>query len=206
MSRLILLTGLTGSGKTHLLQSLAAQGHQVIDLERLCRHRGSAFGGLNQPAQPSQGDFNRQLTHLFGTFNPELPVFLEQKGSCVGRLRLPDWLLALSAKATVIYLDVPAGIRIQRILGMYAEATNEQFADKLAILASRLPASTQQAASQALQSHDRHTFIGLLLSYYDAASRYTPPAAPAHRIFVPTLDQTQALAQILPLAGAFTSA
>jgi tRNA 2-selenouridine synthase len=202
---LILLAGRTGSGKTQMLQSLAARGQQVVDLELLARHRGSAFGGLAQPAQPSQPAFNQQLISLFGMFNPTRPVFLEQKGSCIGRLRLPDWLRTPLPNATVIYLDVPLEVRIERILLMYGEVTNEQFAATLAKLAGRLPAATRQAASEALARNDRYTFIRLLVSYYDTTRRYASPTPPGHKIFVPTLDQTAAVDQVLKVAGALTS-
>jgi tRNA 2-selenouridine synthase len=39
-----ILGGCTGSGKTEILQVLAAKGEQVIDLEKLANHKGSAFG------------------------------------------------------------------------------------------------------------------------------------------------------------------
>jgi tRNA 2-selenouridine synthase len=46
--------GKTGSGKTHILAEMQAQGAQVLCLESIGRHRGSSFGGIGQAAQPSQ--------------------------------------------------------------------------------------------------------------------------------------------------------
>nr|HPK39887.1 hypothetical protein [Bacteroidales bacterium] len=40
------LGGLTGSGKTERLREMAGAGEQVIDLEGLAGHKGSAFGNL----------------------------------------------------------------------------------------------------------------------------------------------------------------
>jgi tRNA 2-selenouridine synthase len=40
-----ILGGYTGTGKTEILHSLKKRGQQVIDLEGLANHRGSAFGG-----------------------------------------------------------------------------------------------------------------------------------------------------------------
>ena len=40
------LCGRTGSGKTRLLQALAAQGAQMLDLEGLAGHRGSVLGAV----------------------------------------------------------------------------------------------------------------------------------------------------------------
>ena len=40
------ICGTTGSGKTRLLQALAQQGAQVLDLEALARHRSSVLGAI----------------------------------------------------------------------------------------------------------------------------------------------------------------
>jgi len=48
--QIVLLTGCTGSGKSEVLWALKEQGEQVLDLEGLANHKGSAFGGLLMPA------------------------------------------------------------------------------------------------------------------------------------------------------------
>ena len=62
--RLILLDGNTGTAKTELLALLAARGAQVVDLEHLAAHRGSLFGGVEQP-QPSQKAFEGALARAW---------------------------------------------------------------------------------------------------------------------------------------------
>jgi len=58
--------GYTGSGKTELLKQFADLGERVIDLESLAHHKGSAFGNIGMPAQPSQEMFeNRIALKLF---------------------------------------------------------------------------------------------------------------------------------------------
>ena len=42
--RYIILCGLTGTGKTHILQKMAENNQQVLDLEALANHRGSLLG------------------------------------------------------------------------------------------------------------------------------------------------------------------
>ncbi len=59
----IVVAGRTGSGKTRLLQTLATEGAQVLDLEGLARHRGSVLGGLPHEGQPSQKAFDTALWH-----------------------------------------------------------------------------------------------------------------------------------------------
>ena len=45
--RLMLIGGSTGTAKTALLQQLAANGAQILDLEGIAAHRGSLFGGVS---------------------------------------------------------------------------------------------------------------------------------------------------------------
>ena len=45
---LMILRGLTGAGKTRVLHKLDEIGEQVLDLEGLANHRGSALGGADR--------------------------------------------------------------------------------------------------------------------------------------------------------------
>jgi hypothetical protein len=69
--RVCIIGGRTGVGKTRVLLALREMGEQVIDLEGLARHRGSAFGwvgnqwegrGVSELAdQPSTEQFGNEL-------------------------------------------------------------------------------------------------------------------------------------------------
>ncbi|MFA7251654.1 MAG: tRNA 2-selenouridine(34) synthase MnmH, partial [Bacteroidales bacterium] len=64
------LGGLTGSGKTERLLQMAATGEQVIDLEGLANHKGSSFGNLGNPPQPSTEHFQNLLFRAFSQMDP----------------------------------------------------------------------------------------------------------------------------------------
>jgi len=59
--QIILIGGCTGSGKSEVLRSLAAQGEQILDLEMLAHHKGSAFGALMQLPKPTTEQFHNNL-------------------------------------------------------------------------------------------------------------------------------------------------
>ena len=63
---MIVLGGMTGSSKTHILRYLKERGQQVIDLEGLANHKGSAFGSLGQPPQPTTEHFANNLFLMNG--------------------------------------------------------------------------------------------------------------------------------------------
>ncbi|MDO9421078.1 MAG: tRNA 2-selenouridine(34) synthase MnmH [Herminiimonas sp.] len=87
------LCGPTGSGKSRLLQVLASQGAQVLDLEKLAAHRGSVLGDLPAAPQPSQKRFESLLWELLIKFDPSRPIFVEAESKKVGKLRVPDLLM-----------------------------------------------------------------------------------------------------------------
>ncbi len=67
---LVVIGGMTGTGKTEILEEIERKGGQVVHLERLARHKGSVFGHLGMPAQPSTEQFENELYTSLSTFRP----------------------------------------------------------------------------------------------------------------------------------------
>ena len=64
--------GYTGSGKTEILKALQEKGETIIDLEGLAHHKGSSFGALGQPKQPSQEMFENILGIALSKINAKI--------------------------------------------------------------------------------------------------------------------------------------
>src|SRR5258706_4159293 len=92
-STLIVLCGKTGSGKSLLLQQLELSGYPCINLEKIASHRGSSFGNLLLPPQPSQPDFEDELRQACLDFASSKYIFIEQKPASLGKRKIPGWLL-----------------------------------------------------------------------------------------------------------------
>jgi len=118
--RLILLDGSTGTGKTALLPLLAARGIQVVDLERLARHRGSMLGATGD-RQPSQPGFESALAMALAALDPARPVLVEAESSRIGRLNLPPSLWAAMCVAPRVALTASPGARAAWLTGAYAD-------------------------------------------------------------------------------------
>jgi len=118
--RLEVVCGLTGSGKSRLLDALAAEGAQVLDLERLARHRGSLLGDLPGEPQPSQKGFESQLAAAFMRFDERRPVYVESESKRIGTIQVPDAVLAAMRAAPCIRLDTPAPLRVALLKDEYA--------------------------------------------------------------------------------------
>ena len=83
--RVIGVSGRTRSGKTRALRALAAINHQVVDLEALAAHRGSASGDLKGVAQPSNAAFETKCAWAWRALDATRDVFVEDEEGHVGR-------------------------------------------------------------------------------------------------------------------------
>ena len=77
---LITLGGLTGVGKTEILKALETKGQQVIDLEGMANHTGSAFSSTGKK-QPSSEEFENQLAFKLLNFDLSRPIWIEDESN-----------------------------------------------------------------------------------------------------------------------------
>jgi tRNA 2-selenouridine synthase len=118
--KFIVLCGPTGSGKSKYLQSLAQEGHQVLDLEALANHRGSILGLLPGTKQPAQRLFETMIWETITQFHPDRPVYIEAESRRIGKLFLPDALYHQMHKGECLLLEVPMVERVRFLCEEYA--------------------------------------------------------------------------------------
>jgi len=105
--------GPTGSGKSRLLEALALQGAQVLDLEALAQHRGSVLGDLPGDPQPTQKMFDSRVWDALRRFEAGTPVFIEAESQKVGVLRVPPALLECMRVSRCIKVEAPLPERVR---------------------------------------------------------------------------------------------
>lgn len=113
------LAGPTGSGKSRLLQNLATQGAQVLDLEDLAQHRGSVLGNLPTAPQPSQKRFESCLWSLLRGFDADQPIFVEAESKKVGKLRVPEVLMEKMRASPCVRVELTSAQRVQLLMEQY---------------------------------------------------------------------------------------
>ncbi len=114
--RFVAICGRTGSGKSRLLEALAASVDaanpaQVLDLEALAAHKGSVLGDLPDQPQPSQKMFESQIWAALSSFDPSRPVFVEAESKKIGGLRVPDSLISRMWQGHCVNLQTPDDLR-----------------------------------------------------------------------------------------------
>jgi tRNA 2-selenouridine synthase len=117
--RFRVLCGATGSGKSRLLEALAARGAQVLDLERLACHRGSLLGDLPSEPQPSQKMFDSLVWRALKTFAPARLVYVEAESKKIGQLQVPAGLLERMRAGECVRLEVPEPERVRFLIAEY---------------------------------------------------------------------------------------
>lgn len=112
------LTGMTGSGKTHMLGQVA----QAVDLEGHAHHRGSSFGQL-PGGQPSNINFENKIAIelLKRRHRGEHAFVVEDESRLIGRCALPHSLYEAMCQAPLVVVDVPQEERAEQIRVDYVQ-------------------------------------------------------------------------------------
>jgi len=167
--QILSLTGCTGSGKSEVLQALKIKGEQVLDLENLAHHKGSAFGGLQMPPQPSTEQFQNELFEEIMTFDLSKRIWVEDESIAIGKIFLPSDFWRTMQQSPLIKMDVSKEVRIQRLVNEYGPADRGEFLEIMGKIVKRLGGQHYNTAREKLLHGDMPSTIDILLTYYDKA-------------------------------------
>ncbi len=167
--KIILLTGCTGSGKSEILRALKAEGEQVLDLEDLANHKGSAFGGLLMPQQPSTEQFQNKLFEEILRLDLTKRIWVEDESIAIGKIFLPHDFWIRMNESPLVQMDVSKDIRIQRLVTEYGPADRDEFLAIMGKVVTKLGGQHYNSAKEKLLQGDMASTIDILLTYYDKA-------------------------------------
>lgn len=167
--KLIVIGGKTGSGKTDVLLKLKEKGEQVIDLEGLANHKGSAFGALGLPPQPSTEHFENMLAEELKPFDLNKRVWIEDESKTVGRVFIDLNLWRKMCTSPVFVIDLPLEIRLQRLVRDYGEQATAGLEEAITNIKRRLGNEQWKNAIDAVQAKDFAGAAKITLYYYDKA-------------------------------------
>lgn len=165
----IVLAGSTGCGKTELLLEIEKQGEQVVDLEGIANHKGSAFGGFGQELQPTTEHFINLLHAKMSTLDPTRRVWCEGESMLIGHVFLPQKLYAIMKSAPLIEVTMDIEQRLDRLCVEYGSFSAEMLREAFLKISKRSGPEQTAAALSALENGDTRTAARIALQYYDRA-------------------------------------
>ena len=169
---LLVLGGKTGSAKTVLLQKLKERGEQVVDLEGLANHKGSSFGAIGLPAQPTVEQFENLLAEQLRVMHPHQAIWAENESRRIGRIILPDPFYLQLTQSPRIEIEKTDQERIAHIGSEYAALDREELSAAVLRLQKRLGGDRTKQALEAIQTNQPEIWIPILLQYYDKTYSY----------------------------------
>jgi tRNA 2-selenouridine synthase len=200
LAKFTVICGMTGSGKTRLLQALHGQT-QVLDLEDLAAHRGSVLGGLPNQAQPSQKMFESRLWNALRLFKFNQTIYVESESKKVGCLHIPDALMDQIRQGDCVEIKADRSVRVDVLMQEYVHllSNHDELQHLLGLLTQRY-GKEQITKWQQLATEGRYPVLveELLIKHYDPAyqdsiARNFGQYQNARSLTVPSAEQTSYL-------------
>ena len=166
-AKLCTLGGYTGSGKTYILQWLQKMGEQIIDLEGLANHKGSAFGGIGQGNQPTIEQFENNLFWEWKNLDYSKIIWVEDESHRIGSVNIPMNLFENMRSEPVLFIDLPQPERVKHLVDEYADFPKTELAISINNISKRLGGENTTKALQSIENGDFKYVAELALKYYD---------------------------------------
>ncbi|MFT4553483.1 MAG: tRNA 2-selenouridine synthase [Chlamydiales bacterium] len=169
--KLRVIGGLTGSNKTHILHALESMGEQVLDLEGLANHRGSAFGKVGE--QPTSEQFENNIAIKWASFSTEKPVWVEDESRLIGFCSIPKNIFNGMQAAPLFKIDVPLSERHSNLEKDYGNFEIASVMESTQRLSKKLGGLRTKGILSLIESGDYLKAGKMVLEYYDKAYQYS---------------------------------
>jgi tRNA 2-selenouridine synthase len=164
------LGGYTGSAKTETIHELESLGENIIDLEGIANHKGSAFGGIGQMPQPSQEMFENILALEISekVSQQKMQAFwIEDESQRIGNLIIPNAFWKNIRNAPLFFIDIPFEERLHFILSSYGNLDIEALKEATIRIQKRFGPNETKITLAFLDEKNIKAAFDILLNYYD---------------------------------------
>jgi len=188
--------GYTGSCKTIILNECKKNGQQIIDIEAQANHRGSAFGGIGLPQQPTQEQFENNLAGLISELDLSKTIWVEDESRMTGKLKLPDKFYAQIRNAPLYFIDKSFEERSSNILNTYGKFDKQLLIESTKKLEKRLGNLQMREAVMHLENNEMQLWLDIVLTYYDKAYEYGVSLRDKNKIIYISTEEIPFLAEL----------
>ncbi len=205
-SRVVVLHGHTGTGKTAILRRLEAEGYPVLDLEKLAGHRGSIFGGVGLQAH-NQKTFEALLLERLIELQDSPYVVLEAESKRIGKVVLPEWLMQKKEAGLAIRIEAPVEARVRQILEDYPTEDKNVYIKAFNVIRERIHTPIAKEIAACLEAEEYEPAVRLLLEYYydPRYSHTTEQYVPSPQISLNVSDLDDAVSQVRAVLDAIAA-
>jgi tRNA 2-selenouridine synthase len=186
--KIVVLGGMTGSGKTDLLKNIKHDNFQIIDLEALANHKGSAFGSINEEKQNPQQVFENNLFYALNLLDEDKHILVEDESQSIGFNKIPRGFWLQMKKAPIIKLEVPFELRVQKLVQDYTTTNIEALKICIKKIEQNLGTQNANLCLNYLDENNLREVARLTLKYYDKAYSFTYNKKTSQQIIPLVLD------------------
>ncbi|MBD1392943.1 tRNA 2-selenouridine(34) synthase MnmH [Mucilaginibacter glaciei] len=190
-----MLGGMTGSGKTRILQQLQVMGEQVIDLEYLAQHQGSSYGSMNKMVQPTQEQFENNLAEQLKNTHPQKKVWVEDESLTIGKRSIPNPFWQQMRDAAMIDIKVDLQQRVNALADEYGSLDKDFLIESTERIRKRLGPEQTKYAIEAIMEGRMRDFVKIVLVYYDKTYRTGLSKRDVSKVLSLELDDTDIATQ-----------
>ncbi|MFC0475879.1 tRNA 2-selenouridine(34) synthase MnmH [Robertmurraya beringensis] len=169
----VVITGMTGTGKTDILQHLKTAGYPVLDLEKYANHKGSVFGSIGGEAPHNQKMFDALLFEDLKKLKGSPYFIMEGESKRIGHAVQPTELAEKKLKGLHITVYSSIEKRMERIYEQYvkpyehSDAFHERVELALKMIIKRIKSfDIQMELLRCVEERDYLPLIRLLMEHY----------------------------------------
>ncbi|MEC7987754.1 MAG: tRNA 2-selenouridine(34) synthase MnmH [Myxococcota bacterium] len=181
---MIVLGGFTGSAKSEVLNQFPTLGEQIIDLEKLANHKGSAFGALGLGSQPSQSHFENLLAMSLSRVQ-DSRFWVEDESRMVGKVVIPKNIWSQIRLSNVLFIERTLKERTAHLLNGYGSLESSSLVQAASKIRKRFGPDRTDHLVSLIESGSLEDAVHLALQYYDKGYLHglqKRPVEKVHRI------------------------
>ena len=154
-----------------------------MDLEGFAHHRGSSFGAIGLPPQPTCEQFENHLFTQLRSLDPDQVVWTEDESPSIGKVRVPHELWWNMRRSPALYLDVDRSTRATNLATEYGRLSRAELAEATERLKKKLGGPRIAELVGLIEQGDFESAAFELLEYYDKTYQHAAKRRPRQHVF-----------------------